>query len=187
MRTGLSIGVLFLSLAATGCSSRTALNDDIRGRIGEEDLRRLQVYTSDSIHLSRTLRADEPTVTGRHSLRVDRDRKIEEIYIAAGTPGVILKAEKNRFFVSFEPPVDGVEVTLTFQVGKNGYKEGYYLYPDKMSDAGEMLVNYAGKQYTATTESRLAHLEIDQDKVKVSSRDVHEVQGRRLGDEPPPK
>jgi len=184
---GLFVVALVLGLGVSGCSNRAALNDDLRGRIGDDELRRVQIFTSDPIQLSRVLRSDEPSVTGRHSLRIDRDRKLEEIRIAAGTPGVIIKAEQNRFFVSFEPPIDGAEVTLTFQVGKNGYKEGYYLYPDKMTDTGDMVVNYAGKAYTATPESRLAHLEVEQDKIKLSSRDIHEVPGRRLGEEASPK
>jgi hypothetical protein len=187
MRTTFRAVALVLGLSAAGCSGRTALNEEIRGRVGDVELGRLQVYASDEIQLWRTLRSDEPTVTARHTLRIDRDKKLEEIRFASGTPGVILKVEKNRVQVSFEPPVDGVEVTLTFQVGWNGNKEGYYLYPDKMSETGEMMVNYAGKTYTATAGSRMSHLEIDQDKVKASSHDVHDVPGRRIGDEPPPK
>jgi hypothetical protein len=187
MRHGFLASALLLGLAVAGCSNRTALDDEIRGRVGEEELRRLQLYVSSDIQLWRVLRSEETGVTANHTLRIDRDRRMEEVLITAGTPGVIIKAEKKRLEVSFEAPVNGQEVTLAFQVDRNGDNQGYFLYPDKMSETGEMLVNYAGKIYIATPESRVSHLEVDHDKVKVSSHDVHEAPGRRLKDEAPQK
>src|SRR6185295_4561428 len=91
MRVGLA-GMLLLSLSA--CSNLTPVNEDLRSSVGEEDLRQLQLYVSSDIELSRVLRSEEAGVTAKHSLRVDKGRRVEEVLIAAGTPGILVKAEK---------------------------------------------------------------------------------------------
>lgn len=176
MRVGLT-GLLLLGLAA--CSNMTPVDEDLRSRIGDDELRRLQLYVSSDISLWRALRSEETGVTAKHSLRIDKGRRVEEVLIAAGTPGVVVKAEKLKLCVSFEPPIGGQEVFITFVRGNNGNKEGYFMYPDVMNQ-GDMIVKYGATDYTATPESRIAYLQVEQDKVKVTSHAVREVQGRRV-------
>lgn len=176
MRVGLA-GMLLLSLSA--CSNLTPVNEDLRSSVGEEDLRQLQLYVSSDIELSRVLRSEEAGVTAKHSLRVDKGRRVEEVLIAAGTPGILVKAEKLKLCVSFEAPIGGQEVFITFVQGNNGTSEGYFMYPDKVQQ-GEMFVNYGGVEYRASADSRVAHLLLEQDKIKVRSKAVREVSGRRV-------
>ncbi len=182
-----SMGVVLLalgSLAALGCGSRVAVTDRIRNEVSEDDFRRLQLYVSSDIVLQRVLKSEETGVGKNHVLRIDKGRKLEEIIIAASTPGVVVKSEPKRLYVSFESPVDGEEVFVTFELGNNGYKEGYYMFPNKMGDQGQMLVHYGGKVYAATTESRLAHLMVEEDKVRVNTYEARQVPGRLVSDGP---
>lgn len=181
MRVGFAGIVLLLGLSA--CSNLTPVDDDIRSRVGDEELRRLQLYVSSDIELWRVLRSEETGVTAKHSLRIDKGRRMEEVLISAGTPGIIVNTEKNKLFVSFEPPIAGQEVFITFVKGNNGRTEGYFMFPDKFNQ-GEMFVNYGGTEYSASTESRIAHLLVEQDKVKVSSHALREVPGRRVEEVP---
>jgi hypothetical protein len=187
MRWGFLGLTILLGLCGSACSNLTTLDDGIIGRIGSEELRRLQLYVSSDIELWRVLHSEETGVTARHSLRIDKGRRLEGVLIPAGTPGVLIKAEKAKLCVSFEPAIGGQEVFITFVRGNNGNKEGYFMYPDKTMNQGEMIVNYGGIEYTATPESRIAHLEVEQDKVKVSSNELREAPGRRVTDESSPK
>jgi hypothetical protein len=165
-------------LAVLGCSSRTPLDEGIRGKLGDEGVSNLQCYVSGDIVLRRVMRSEEGGVTTGHALRVDKGKKIEEVLIAADTPGVIIKAEPNKFYVSFESPIGGKEMLILFQIGPDGR---YFMYPTKM-DGMNMIVEYGDKPYVATPESRIAHLEIDKDIITKTSRDTRQVPGRMISD-----
>lgn len=163
-----------------GCSSREPLTEDLRGKLGDQGVCALQYYVSSDIVLRRVLRTEEGGVTPGHTLKVDKGRKLEEVIIAAKTPGVILKAEPGKLQVSFEEPIEGKEVFIPFYLGLDGR---YYFYPTRM-EGENMLVDYGGQLFVATRDSRVAHLELDQDKVSVSSRETRQVTGRRVSDMP---
>ena len=181
------VGTFVLVMGAfgvAGCGSRIAVTDAIRNQLSEDELHKLQLYVSSDILLYRVLKSEETGVTRNHSLRIDRGQKLEEVLIAASTPGVIVKADAKRLYVSFESPIDGQEVFVTFEKGHNGTNEGYFMYPDKMGDKGEMLVNYGSNTYTASVDSRVSHLVVDQDKVNVKKYEARQVPGRRVDDVP---
>jgi len=165
---------------ALGCSSRTPLEEGVRGKLGDEGVSNLQCYVSSDIVLRRVMRSEEGGITAGHSLRVDKGKKIEEVVIAADTPGVIIKSEPNKFYVSFEAPISGKEVFILFQVGLDGR---YYMYPTKM-DGENMIVDYGEKLYVATPGSRISHLEIDKDTISKTKWDTRQVPGRKLSDSP---
>ena len=167
----------------SGCTSRIWVTDEIRNQVGDDGLKQLQLYVSSDIILQRILKSEESGVTKTHILRVDKGLKMEEVIIAASTPGVIVKADGKRILVSFEEAINGKEVFVTFERGLSGANEGYFMFPDKMNEKGEMIVNYGDQIYVATAESRRSHLMIDRDKVKVESYEARQVPGRRVGDE----
>jgi hypothetical protein len=169
-----------VGIVLMGCSGRTSLTSEIRGNLGDSVVSELQCYVSSDIVLRRMLKTEEGGVTRGHTLRVEKGKRLEEIVIAASTPGVILKAEPNKFYVSFEPRIEGKEAVVLFQIGLDGR---FYMYPTKM-EGSDMVVDYAGQLYVATLESRVAHLEIEQDKVTRSSRETRQVPGRRIADAP---
>ena len=184
MRLFASIVASVCALASVGCGSRIWVTDEVRNQVGDQGLHDLQMYVSSDIVLQRVLKSEETGVTKNHTLRIDKGLKMEEVIIAASTPGVIVKADDKRIAVSFEDKIHGQEVFVTFERGKNGYKEGYFMYPDKVNDKGEMIVQYGDQIYVATADSRRSHLVVDQDKVKVQSYEARQVPGRRVAEEP---
>jgi hypothetical protein len=184
MRFAGSVILAMGAFCVAGCGSRIAITDEIRNQLGDDDLRKLQLYVSSDILLYRVLKSEEKGVTRNHTLRIDRGQKLEEVLIAASTPGVIVKSDEKRLYVSFESPIDGQEVFVTFEKGHSGDKEAYFMYPDKMSEKGEMLVNYGSQTYMASVDSRVSHLVVDQDKVKVQKYEGRQVPGRRVTDAP---
>lgn len=180
MRWILPVVLGVCSLGNLGCSGRAPLTQDLRNKLGDDGVSALQYYVSSTITLRRVLRSEEGGVTPGHTLRVDAGRKVEEIVIAAKTPGVILKAEIGKLQVSFEEPLEGKELFIPFLLGLDGR---YYFYPTRM-EGENMLVDYGGQLYVATHDSRVSHLELDQDKVSVSSRETRQVSGRRISDVP---
>jgi hypothetical protein len=180
MRRSVAVAMGVWCLAILGCSARASLTEDLRNKLGDQGISTLQYYVSGDIVLRRVLRTEEGGVTPGHTLRVDKGRKVEEVVIAAKTPGIILKAEPGKLQVSFEEPVDGKEVYVLFQEGLDGR---YYLFPTRM-DGDNMLVDYGGQLYVASRDSRVAHLEMEQDKVTTSSRESRQATGRHISDIP---
>jgi hypothetical protein len=172
-----------VGIALVGCSGRASLTSEIRANLGDAVVSELQCYVSSEIVLRRMLKTEEGGVTRGHALRVEKGKRLEEIVIAASTPGVILKAEPNKFYVSFEPMIEGKDAVILFQIGIDGR---FYMYPTRMEDS-DMVVDYAGQMYVASRESRVAHLEIEQDKITRSSRETRQVPGRRIADVPEKK
>jgi hypothetical protein len=174
----MAVGVC--GLAAAGCSGQIPLTQELRLRLGDEGVSALQCYVSSDIVLRRSLRSEEGGVTKGHTLRIDRDKRLEEVLIAAKTPGIIVKTDLSRLYVSFEPPIDAKDVVVLFQQGPEGQ---YFMFPTSM-EGENMVVDYGGKAYVATTSSRLAHLVIDEDKYSKTTRETRTVPGRRLGEDP---
>ena len=54
------------------------------------------------------------------------------------------------------------------------------MYPDKMGEKGEMRVNYGSSTYTASVDSQISHLVVDQDKVKLQKYEARQVPGCRV-------
>jgi hypothetical protein len=82
----------------------------------------------------------------------------------------VLKSEETGVTKTHVPRID------------KGRKDGYFMFPDKLNEKGEMIVTYGDQVYVATTESRTSHLVVDQDKVKVES-----YEARRVSDDAPKK
>jgi len=180
MRWNVAVAMGVWSLGFLGCSGRAPLTEELRSKLGDPGVSALQYYVSSDIVLRRVLRTEEGGVTAGHTLKVDKGRKVEEIIIAGKTPGVLLKAEPGKLQISFEEAIDGKDVFILFQEGLDGR---YYFFPTRM-DGDNMLVDYGGQLYVATRDSRVAHLELDQDKVSTSSRETRQVSGRRISDMP---
>lgn len=172
-----------LCLAALGCSGRVPLSEGLVKQLPPEDFKNLQCYVSDTVVLRRVLKSEEKAVTRNHVLKVEKDRRIEEVYIRADTPGVVVGTRGDKLLVSFEPPVDGVELTLAFAVHFRDGLTAYFFEPDQLGEGFDR-VAYGGKLYSSDGANRGCHLEIEQDK----DRDVHyksrDLPGRRIEDEP---
>ena len=176
----LAVG-LVLAIGWTGCTSRVPLSKDLRDQIAPEEFQQLQFYVSHEILFRRTLTSEERDVAAGN-LRIEHDKRIEEIVIPAYTPGVVLSGKDDKLMVSFEPPVDGKERFLVF--GLPQYKRTYYFLPDGEKDTA-LEVTYGGKKYTCKKESLWAFLMIDESRASTRTKESREVSGRRVGNDAP--
>lgn len=116
MRHVPSVGSLTRVLAAasfiialigiSGCASgRIPFTQHLRDRYGleEGDLRKLQYYVSGDITLQRGFRREEGEISSTHRLVQKEEGVVEEVFIAAGTPGIATEVGPTSLAVSFEP------------------------------------------------------------------------------------
>ena len=153
--------VPLLCLAALGCSGRVPLSEGLVRQLPPAEVRNLPCYVSDPIVLRRVLKAEEKGVTPPHVLKVDKDRRMEEVHIRPDTPGVVVGTSNGKLLVSFEPPIDGVELTLRFAVRVHAGKTAYFFEADQIGE-GYDRVAYGGKLYSSDGANRGSCLEIEE-------------------------
>jgi hypothetical protein len=93
-------------IGISGCASgRIPFTQHLRNRYGleEGDLRKLQYYVSGDITLQRGFRHEEGEISGTHRLVQKEEGVVEEVFIAAGTPGIATEVGPTSLAVSFEP------------------------------------------------------------------------------------
>lgn len=173
-----------LLLALAGCTSRVPLSKELHEQLTTEDFQKLQCYVSQEIVLRRVLRSEERDVSPGHALRIEKDKRIEEIVIPAFTPGVVLNGKEDRLMVSFEPPVQGKELTLTFVLTHKWNVRGFYFLPDSEKNT-VLSVSYGGKEYTCNNDSIWSYLMIDERRSSSKTKESRQLEGRRVGDGAP--
>lgn len=183
--------LLLVSCTLAGCAGgsdrlnqRLAWTDGEAQRhgLGQHELRQLQFWVSDDIHLRRL-----ETVGRRDIARgrlVERNAKsVDEIIIKRGTPGVAVGSGRDWIAVSFEPGS-----YLYFTARRNGMLlaptrtgagDHYHLWAqDWRGGAGIVPVN--GLLYQATPASADSYLEVERRAVAETRRSRHVQQGRQV-------
>ncbi len=140
-----------------------------------EDIRRIQFYVSKDIVLSREVAAGETRIT-EGKIRIKNGRKIEQVLIKAGTPGIlVLMPKENRFAISFEEDNDAY---LMFGPNPKFYDRFVLLAQDWEKEDGQ--VHYKGKVYTVDSESAFSSLMVDLKKTGENEYQSRKVQGRLI-------
>ncbi len=192
--------ILSLGLSSVGatCVKSPALTDSLRERyaLGEPELSRVQLYTSDEIVLRREVTDQERSVTG-HELRVRGGLRVEEVVIRAHTPCAVLRSEGSFVLVGFAP--ERPDLSLWFALDTKGdAPPGGRRYtlaplanapndpsPLKPVYAKGFLVSYGGKKYrVADGRSWTAHLLVDLDESFAQASVREEPPGWKLSDKP---
>lgn len=142
----------------------------------KDDLERIQFYVSRDIVLQRNFKSGESKIENG-KVRLVNGRKVEEVIITKGTPGVlVLNPRSDRMAISFEDGND--EKYLMF--GPNPkYGDRYVLLAKEWQKKGGV-ITYDGRPFYTTSSSAYSALMIDLKKVgktKVSSR---VAKGRKL-------
>jgi hypothetical protein len=97
--------ILLLLASLTGCASYVPFTQELRSEnaLSKDDIRHLQFYSSDTITLRREIDSATSHVTGGHKLLLLSGKTIEEVEIAAKTPGVAVGISDRSVAVSFAP------------------------------------------------------------------------------------
>jgi len=122
----------------------------------DQELKRIQFYVSQDIVLYRGASDNDTKIKGGQ-IRVESDRKVEEVIIKRGTPGVFIQSPKqDRFAISFD---DGSGQFLMF--GPNKKASGRYVLLAKDWSRNSGQVTYGGEVYETNSSSAYAALMVD--------------------------
>ena len=160
-----------------------------RYNLAPHELRDLQFWVSDDIHLRRLTTAGQRDIEGGRL--VERSAKsVDEIIIKRGTPGVAVGSGHDWIAVSFEPGSylyftarrNGMLLAPTHS-GRSGPGDLYYLWAqDWRGGKGIVPVNGQtnGVLYEATPASADSFLLVERRAVAESQRNRHVQQGREV-------
>ncbi len=133
----------------------------------DSELQQIQFYVSEDVVLRREV-SDGASTIESGKIKMVNGRKVEEVVIRKGTPGVFLfKPKENRFAVSFESGNDNAYLMF----GPNPKARGkYVLLASKWKDRRGVITYDDRKFYTPTT-SAYAALMVDMKRIRnVSTR-----------------
>lgn len=141
----------------------------------DRELKRIQFYVSQDIVLYRGL-SDSNSKIENGQIKVNSDRKVEQVVIKKGTPGVFVQAPKqNRFAISFG---DGKGQFLMF--GPNAKANGKFVLLAKNWDRRSGQISYGGKIYETSSESAYAALMVDIKRARKTKTDSKKAEGQRV-------
>lgn len=169
--------VLIIAFAFTSCKNLQPFTekDKQENNWTNEDLQRIQFYTSEDIKLQRKATSGSTKIEGG-KIEVINGEKMEVIRIPKGTPGVVEYASgnDNRLGISFE--LGGRYIMFGPNPSKgNRY---YLLASDWKNNIGK--VTYDGNIYFTSPESGTSYLLVDMRKLRVVSKKERELKGRKI-------
>jgi len=142
----------------------------------DEELKRIQFYTSEDIVLYRQLNKGESEIVSGE-IKIRNGKKVDEVVIKEGTPGILLfRPKENKFAISFESGND--DRFLVFGASKK--RGGQYRLQAK--DWGRRVgkVTYEGKTYTTSSESAYSALMVDLKRIRNTEVRSRVAKGRKV-------
>ena len=98
--------VLVALFALSACAGgRIPFTQTLRDQYGLEgdELKKLQYFISSDVTLQREFHREEGEISKSHKLVIKEGGLVDEVYIAAGTPGIATEVSPTSLSVSFEP------------------------------------------------------------------------------------
>ena len=180
MKTTRLFAVLaFAILGLSSCSPHLSpFTEDLydENRWSDEELKQIQFYLSEDIVLRREASQGAATIeSGR--IRMINGRRVEEVIIRKGTPGVFLfRPKEDRFAVSFE---DGDEQRF-LMFGPNPKARGRYVLLASEWKRDKGVVSYEDRKFYTSTSSAYAALLVDLKKVRKVALKSRTAKGRSV-------
>lgn len=178
MKRVLWLSAVILTVSLSSCSKNLVpftANLYEKSNWGENEIKRIQFYTSDDITIQRKVNnSSGEIISGK--IRFVNGEEIEEVVIKRGTPGVaVWFPDQKRFGISFE---DGDDQYLTF--GPNPERKGRYflLASDWKNKIGT--VHYQGQKYYTSPSSSYVYLLVDMKKINKMNKDSRVAKGRTI-------
>lgn len=170
--------ILIISIGTSCNSGLSYFTKDLYDRYdwSERELKRIQFYLSEDITLKRQLGNNQSRIVDG-KIEARDGKKIEEIRIPKGTPGVFISSPNgDQVKIAFESGKD--EKSLVF--GPNPHFNDRYtlLLFDRNGGGGK--VHYGGKVYRVAFENRSAGIKVDLKKVSDTSVRSRTAKGRRV-------
>jgi hypothetical protein len=170
---------LFLAIASllASCKNLVPYTDAMKKEHGwtNDQVKGIQFYVSHDIILRRELAKDSSEIV-HGSIKMINGRKVDEILIRAGTPGVVSEIPNDtKVKVSFEI---GDGHALSFGVNPTA-GERYVLLASEWRN-GQGLVHYSGDEYYTDPDSRNAFLMVDLHRIDKMQLKQHVAKGRKV-------
>jgi hypothetical protein len=175
MKRILLFGLIVMSLAS--CKHLVPYTDAIKTQHNwnDEQVKKIQFYVSHDIILHREL-AEGSTDIVKGKIKTINGKKVDEIIIRQGTPGVLTEIPKqNKMLVSFEVSDD---YYLSFGVNPNVGDKYVLLASNWNKSSGT--IHYAGQEYTTDPDSKYAFLLVDTRKIQKMDIKQRVAKGRKV-------
>ncbi len=169
--------IIICSLSLAACKNLVPYTDALRQNHNWSDaqIKKIQFYTSREIVLQRQLSQDETVIQGG-KIKIKDGRKIEEIIIQRGTPGIAIAVpSKDRIEVSFEKDDNHY---LRFGINPNAGTKFTLLATDWNNGIGK--VNYSGKTYYTSPDAAYTILMVDLRKIQKTELNQRVAKGRKV-------
>jgi hypothetical protein len=169
--------MMVFSIISCGPTLRYYTNDvrELSG-LNPDNLRNVQFYLSDDIILWRELSRGELSIF-KGKIKMTEGKKVEEITIKKGTPGVFLFSPKShQYAISFDSHDD----THYLVFGPSDKVKGRYVLLAKYWDARYGQVTYGDNVYNTPAQSAYACLMVDMKHIKSTQRSTEVVKGRKI-------
>jgi hypothetical protein len=173
-RTLLFIAVA-LSLAS--CRNLVPYTDAMKKQHNwsEDQVRKIQFYVSHDIVLHREL-SEGSTDIVNGKIKTINGKKVDEIIIRAGTPGVLTQIPKeSKMLVSFERSDD---YYLSFGVNPSLGEKYLLLASDWNNGVGK--IHYSGQEYYTDPDSKYAFLMVDLRRLQKMELKQRVAKGRKV-------
>jgi hypothetical protein len=142
----------------------------------KEDIQRIQFYVSRDIILTRDISEDETSIQ-EGKIRMINGRKVQQVIIRQGTPGVLVFMPRDdRFAISFEE--NDNEAYLMF--GPNPKYEDRFALLAQDWERNNGKVHYKGQLYDVDAGSAFAALMVDLRREGQSQYQTKRVEGRTI-------
>jgi hypothetical protein len=106
IRKGLKfISAAILMIVISSCARTVTFSHTMRDRINllDEDLKKIQFYVSEKIIIKREFINWSSEINRDHDLRQIGNHYLETVVINTDTPGIVVDANEEELYVSFEP------------------------------------------------------------------------------------
>ena len=178
MKNSNYILIFICALVFSSCAPRVQFTQSIKDQhqLKESELKSIQFYTTGDIMLQRMEASGSNKETNEGELVISSGSSLEQVFIAAGTPGLVDQiVNDNSFKVRFEV---GEGKTLLF--GNNSANKGaYYLLPSEMKGS-QKIVDYEGKKFVVSGNSSYVTLTFKMRKLNRFEKEARKVKGMKL-------
>jgi len=170
-------------LLISGCAHSVPFVHQMRAdyELGPDQLKQIQYYVSGQITLRRELTDQETSVTSGHELKVINDKRIEEVVVLPGTPGIAVDSNSDFIRISFE---EGGHLNFGSNPDHRDRNGGKYFLGAKWQPRhgglarGEL--KYQDKTYEVIIHGGEVYLLVDMKKVSSFKKESRVVGGRKL-------
>jgi len=176
MKTTYFTLTIALGIFLQSCAPKVPFTGEIRKKyqLTSDELRQLQFYVSHDIILTRTSEEAKTKTTEDGQLKIVGGKAYDEVFIKAGTPGVIEKViDQNRIGVSFE---NGKYIV--FGDPENSGRNYTMLAAEWKNNRGVLM--YGEQEYYANRGASNIFLNFKMNKLNKIQKESRVVKGRKL-------